>query len=154
LRSWRSRAGQAVGSAANHTSQDAPWGNDPPPLSCLHLFFFFDADAYPTCEIAVVGGGIGGLYAAYRLATSPSRDARRICVFEASETRLGGRIFRVRFNESLIDHLPSIPELEGLDRPVEAGAYRFVPTQVQLAYQIREVFFFSLLSVSRDTPAQ
>lgn len=66
------------------------------------------------CSHVVVGGGPGGVYAAYRLAmASPASDAK-VCLFERTST-VGGRITSVR----------------GLgpkrDLVVDAGAYRFVP---------------------------
>lgn len=64
------------------------------------------------CSHAIVGGGPGGVYTAWRLATSLPNAS--ICLFERHQ-RLGGRIASVR----------------GLgpkkDLVVEAGAYRFVP---------------------------
>ncbi|CAE7278880.1 unnamed protein product [Symbiodinium natans] len=65
------------------------------------------------CTHAIVGGGPGGVYTAWRLATSLP-DAE-VCLFERSK-RLGGRIASVR---GVGPHK---------DLVVEAGAYRFVPS--------------------------
>jgi len=64
------------------------------------------------CTHAIVGGGPGGVYTAWRLVTSLP-DAE-VCLFERSK-RLGGRIASIR---NLGPHE---------DLVVEAGAYRFVP---------------------------
>jgi len=64
------------------------------------------------CSHAIVGGGPGGVYTAWRLATSLPNAS--VCLFERHH-RLGGRIASIR----------------GLgpkkDLVVEAGAYRFIP---------------------------
>jgi lysine 2-monooxygenase len=44
-----------------------------------------------TYDVAVLGGGISGLYAAWRLVTSGRPGDRRVCVVEAAP-RLGGRV--------------------------------------------------------------
>jgi protoporphyrinogen oxidase len=59
------------------------------------------------CELAVVGAGWGGVYAAWRLAIDTKTiPARGVCVFEANG-RVGGRVFSVRdlphFGELTID---------------------------------------------------
>ncbi|KAG2450979.1 hypothetical protein HYH02_004251 [Chlamydomonas schloesseri] len=64
------------------------------------------------CDIAIVGGGPGGIYSAYRLltglATKPS-----VCIFEATG-RVGGRIYTVRGLGALSD------------MTVDLGAYRYI----------------------------
>lgn len=55
------------------------------------------------CDVAVVGAGIGGLYAAWRLATAGGKAGvrpHRVCVFEAT-ARTGGRILTLRGKEAL-----------------------------------------------------
>lgn len=65
------------------------------------------------CEVAIIGGGIGGAYTAWRLAvdTKTIRPSD-VCLFEAS-TRFGGRIFSVA----------DVPGYEGF--VTDVGAYRF-----------------------------
>ncbi|KAG2430846.1 hypothetical protein HXX76_009820 [Chlamydomonas incerta] len=75
------------------------------------------------CDVAIVGGGIGGMYAAYRLLSGrvtvagadgggPPRPPR-VCMFEATD-RVGGRIFSLR-------------GMGGRgDLCVDVGAYRYV----------------------------
>lgn len=73
----------------------------------------------PSCEVAVIGGGAGGLYAALRMVDEGVVDASDVCVFEITE-RVGGRLMSLR----------------GLgpedDLIVDAGGYRtwpeFTPT--------------------------
>ena len=50
-----------------------------------------------SCEFAVVGGGAGGVYAAWRLATASEQPvaAHRICVFERLP-QVGGRTYTLR----------------------------------------------------------
>lgn len=71
------------------------------------------------CDVAVVGAGIGGLYAAWRLATAGGKVGvrpHRVCVFEAT-ARMGGRILTLRGKEALP---------EGYDGyTVDMGAYRW-----------------------------
>lgn len=77
----------------------------------------------PRCSHAVVGGGPGGVYAAYRLAMATEAEAKdwKVCLFERSG-RLGGRIASIR----------------GLgprrDLTVDAGAYRYVPVPECVRY--------------------
>eukprot|EP00929_Paragymnodinium_shiwhaense_P095543 TRINITY_DN56733_c0_g1_i1.p1 TRINITY_DN56733_c0_g1~~TRINITY_DN56733_c0_g1_i1.p1 ORF type:complete len:496 (-),score=96.04 TRINITY_DN56733_c0_g1_i1:137-1624(-) len=61
------------------------------------------------CSVAVVGGGPGGVYFAWRLALAGTKD---ICIFERAG-RVGGRIYTLR----------NMGEKQ--DLTVEAGAYRF-----------------------------
>lgn len=60
-----------------------------------------------SCSVAVVGGGPGGLYSAWRLMNGTNLNGT-VCLFEAS-TQFGGRI--ITLHE------------EGLT--AEAGAYRY-----------------------------
>lgn len=70
----------------------------------LHLTLSFAVNA---CETAIIGGGIGGAYSAFRLA-SPS-----VCLFEA-KLRPGGRILTVR------DPHPAFQNFT-----IDLGAYRY-----------------------------
>lgn len=46
---------------------------------------------FSTCDISIVGAGIGGLYTAWRLAVDSGKyKGSRICIFEA-KNRIGGR---------------------------------------------------------------
>jgi hypothetical protein len=54
-----------------------------------------DGDAL-TCEVAIIGGGAGGLHTAYRLAPELGEG---ICLFEAEAT-LGGRIHDISLDEN------------------------------------------------------
>lgn len=65
------------------------------------------------CAVAIIGGGIGGVYTAWRLAVD-TRTVRPadVCIFEGSD-RFGGRIFSV----------DNVPGYEGL--VTDVGAYRF-----------------------------
>ena len=47
----------------------------------------------PTIDVAIVGGGVAGCYAAWRLASAPNPTGK-IRLFERSE-RIGGRLFSV-----------------------------------------------------------
>jgi hypothetical protein len=68
------------------------------------------------CSLAVVGGGWGGAYFAWRMGVDAEIvDPKDICVFEANG-RVGGRIYSVR----------DLPSLEGLT--LDVGGYRFIET--------------------------
>lgn len=75
------------------------------------------------CDVAVVGGGSGGLYTTYRLATAAGRDGApavgRVCLLERSAARLGGRVHTLR---GLGPHA---------DLTAELGAYRFAQRMTQ-----------------------
>lgn len=72
------------------------------------------SDPSPSCKLAVVGAGTGGLYTAMRLVEENKFDAEDVCIFEATE-RVGGRIYSLRgFG----------PEN---DITVDAGGYRTWP---------------------------
>eukprot|EP00966_Prymnesium_polylepis_P257462 5947812-Prymnesium_polylepis.1 len=69
------------------------------------------------CDLAVVGGGWGGAYLAWRLAVDTQTvDASKVCVFEGNG-RAGGRIFSVR-------GLPHFGDLA-----IDVGGYRFQESQ-------------------------
>ena len=69
--------------------------------------------AQTACELAIVGGGPGGLYTAWRLAVdTKTMKPSDICVFERAE-RVGGRTFSVRNQGTKQDLV------------VDLGAYRF-----------------------------
>lgn len=57
------------------------------------------------CQVAIVGGGVGGLHTAFRLAPSLEDG---VCLFE-KEAMLGGRIHDVSFNDD-----PTLPRV-GVD---------------------------------------
>eukprot|EP00172_Hildenbrandia_rubra_P003876 Plantae.Rhodophyta-Hildenbrandia_rubra.ctg67786.p1 GENE.Plantae.Rhodophyta-Hildenbrandia_rubra.ctg67786~~Plantae.Rhodophyta-Hildenbrandia_rubra.ctg67786.p1 ORF type:complete len:107 (+),score=7.73 Plantae.Rhodophyta-Hildenbrandia_rubra.ctg67786:74-394(+) len=68
-----------------------------------------------TCDISIVGAGIGGLYTAWRLAVDSGKyDGSRICIFEA-KNRIGGRWLTV-------DN--PAPGFSGYTADI--GAYRYV----------------------------
>lgn len=52
-------------------------------------------DTQPSCKIAVVGAGTGGLYTATRMVDEGMVEASDICIFEMTE-RVGGRLFSLR----------------------------------------------------------
>ena len=82
------------------------------------------ADVAPSCKLAVVGAGTGGLYTAYRLLDEGVFDGSDICIFEATD-RVGGRLYSLRgFGP------------EG-DISVDAGGYRTWPD-----YTVRYQLFF------------
>lgn len=70
-------------------------------------------DPAPTCQVAVVGAGAGGLYTAMRMVDEGKVNAEDVCVFDMTE-RAGGRLFSLRGLGP-----------EG-DLSVDAGGYRTV----------------------------
>jgi lysine 2-monooxygenase len=80
-------------------------------------------------DVAIVGGGISGLYAAWRLLTAPSAERASpppsVAVFEAAG-RLGGRIFSAT--------PPGMPHV-----PAELGAMRIVTSQAFVLALTREL---------------
>ena len=68
------------------------------------------AESMETCNVAIVGGGPGGVYTAMRLANSTANLS--VCVFERRE-RLGGRVLTIN---NMGPHK---------DLNVDVGAYRF-----------------------------
>jgi len=97
------------------------WEEINDPMICPEPFPTFETcdEARPICDVAVVGAGPGGLYAAMRLIDSGKVSAKEVCIFEMQD-RVGGRSYSLR----------------GLgpdnDLSVDAGAYRtwpkFTPT--------------------------
>jgi hypothetical protein len=75
-------------------------------------------------DIAIVGTGPGGLYAAWRLLQHPRYESQRICLFDAAD-RVGGRVLSVTIPE-----FPYVTEL---------GAMRYVSDQILLASLVREL---------------
>jgi hypothetical protein len=52
-------------------------------------------DPQPSCKVAVVGAGTGGLYTALRMVDEGVVDASDVCIFEMTE-RVGGRLVSLR----------------------------------------------------------
>ncbi|MGE0783509.1 flavin monoamine oxidase family protein [Mycolicibacterium sp.] len=91
------------------------------PVACA-----VDDSADAALDTAVIGGGIGGLYAAWRLGNG-HEPADKIAVFEATD-RLGGRIMSV-----------NMPGTSGLS--AEFGAMRFLDNQRIVASLVDELGF-------------
>lgn len=85
-----------------------------------------------TCEVAIIGGGVGGLHTAYRLAPELGDG---VCLFE-KESYLGGRIHDVALDESD----PDSPR-------VGVGARRIMEGQTVLLDLAEE------LGIESETPA-
>jgi len=66
-------------------------------------------------DVAIIGGGVGGAYAAWRLASAPDWAGKNIVLLETS-ARIGGRLFSPT--------MPGMPHL-----PAELGGMRFVATR-------------------------
>src|SRR3972149_2492681 len=87
-----------------------------------------------TPHLAIVGGGITGLAAAYAAATSPrARDRGGRATLTEPDTRLGGKILPERIDGCLIEHGPDSllatkPWGADLCRRVGLGD-RLIPTQ-------------------------
>jgi monoamine oxidase len=75
------------------------------------------------CDVAIVGGGVSGVYAAWRLALA--HPGMRIRVFEASE-RIGGRLHSVSF--------PQAPHLVA-----ELGGMRFLDAHRHVSGLVRNL---------------
>ena len=75
-------------------------------------------------DVAIVGGGVSGLYSGWRLATSPNRP-EKIGLFEMSN-RIGGRL------ESVM--------LPGMQIYGELGGMRYMPAHVMVTSLIEQVF--------------
>jgi len=80
-------------------------------------------DANTDIDVAIVGGGIAGTYAAWRLASEQPR--LRIALFEMSD-RIGGRLRSIAFREA--------PHLVG-----EAGGMRFLPAHKHVFNLVRQL---------------
>ncbi|KAL3930064.1 MAG: hypothetical protein SGBAC_011930 [Bacillariaceae sp.] len=114
------------------------------PSHCPEPFPTFDTctDSAPSCKLAVVGAGTGGLYTAMRLVETGKYSATDVCIFEATD-RVGGRIYSLRgFGP---DH----------DITVDAGAYRtwpeFTPTLHAL---VTEKLGFDVECYDEEVPCQ
>jgi hypothetical protein len=95
-------------------------GNSVAFLSVLLLLVVGVISTDPSCTVSIIGAGPGGLYTAWRLATSTLTTripASKICVFE-QESRVGGRVYTVR-------SVPGVPEVNGYD--IDMGAHRYNP---------------------------
>jgi hypothetical protein len=117
-------------STGSDGSNDAPADQSSPPIEC---------------EVAIVGGGPGGLHTAYKL-TNPPADAGTVtglttpsglCVFEKND-RLGGRVRDVQFGANASD-------------VTGTGAYRMYDNQytydlaTELGVTVQAPFAFSNL---------
>lgn len=98
----------------------------------LQLYFFcfillnsalYSAEKTYETEIAVIGGGVGGTYSAWRLIET--NNSKQIDLYEMSD-RIGGRLY------SLI--LPGMPHV-----PAELGGMRFFPTHVMVNELIKKL---------------
>jgi monoamine oxidase len=69
----------------------------------------------PTVDVAIVGAGPAGLYAAWRILSDPAYQKKTIALFDAAD-RVGGRILSVT--------LPQVPYV------TELGAMRYLPEQI------------------------
>lgn len=98
---------------------------DPANPECPTPFPTFPAstEKSPTCDVAIVGGGTGGLYTALRLVDIGKVQGSGICIFEATN-RVGGRLITVR----------------GLgpnkDLNVDAGGYRTWPKYTPVTHAL------------------
>ena len=94
--------------------------------------------ALPDVDVAIVGGGVGGIYTGWRLLTSPRADTRlagwesargklKVALYEGSD-RVGGRLLSARS-----PHMP--------DTTAEAGGMRYVaPAQALMTGLVETVF--------------
>lgn len=76
-------------------------------------------------EVAIVGGGVSGLYSAYRLTHSQALPADQVQIFEMSN-RIGGRL------ESVV--------MPGMDVVGELGGMRYLTSQEIVTALIEKVF--------------
>lgn len=81
---------------------------------CPDAFPSFESsgESNPTCPLAIIGAGVGGLYTALRLHDEGIVSAEDVCIFEATE-RIGGRTYSARYGD--------------MNMVVDAGAYRTWP---------------------------
>jgi lysine 2-monooxygenase len=110
---------EAMGSAMDVTRRTVLAGGAA--LSILPRAARADVDA--DTDVAIVGGGVAGTYAAWRLASEQPR--LRIAVFEMSD-RIGGRLRSIAFREA--------PHLVG-----EAGGMRFLPAHKHVFNLVRQL---------------
>ena len=82
------------------------------------------ADAPETYDIAIIGGGISGLYTAWRLASQTDGPPLRVCLHEWSD-RLGGRM--------------DTRQVPTRSTRVELGAMRFPPSQQMISSLLNEL---------------
>ncbi|HEX4159009.1 MAG TPA: NAD(P)/FAD-dependent oxidoreductase [Rhizomicrobium sp.] len=81
------------------------------------------AAANADIDVAIIGGGVAGTYAAWRLASEQPR--LRLALFEMSD-RIGGRLRSIAF--------PEAPHLVG-----EAGGMRFLPAHKHVFNLVRQL---------------
>ncbi len=81
------------------------------------------AGANTDIDVAIIGGGVAGFYAAWRLASEQPR--LRVSLFEMSD-RIGGRLRSIAF--------PQAPHLVG-----EAGGMRFLPAHKHVFNLVRQL---------------
>ncbi|MEO6131949.1 MAG: FAD-dependent oxidoreductase [Saprospiraceae bacterium] len=86
-------------------------------------------------EVAIVGGGISGLYSAYRLIASEGKErlpASQVQIFEMSN-RIGGRLHSVK--------------LPGMNITGELGGMRYMSSHVIVATLIEKIFKSELIPI-------
>ena len=88
-------------------------------------------------DVAIIGGGVSGLYSGWRLATSPNRP-EKIGLFEMSD-RIGGRL------ESVM--------LPGMEIYGELGGMRYMPAHVMVTTLIEKVFNLPSVAFPMGDPA-
>jgi lysine 2-monooxygenase len=81
------------------------------------------AGANTDIDVAIVGGGVAGTYAAWRIAGE--QPHLRVALFEMSD-RIGGRLRSIAFREA--------PDLIG-----EAGGMRFLPAHKHVFNLVRQL---------------
>src|SRR5580704_1144637 len=81
------------------------------------------AGANTDIDVAIVGGGVAGTYAAWRIASE--QPHLRVALFEMSD-RIGGRLRSIAF--------PQAPHLVG-----EAGGMRFLPAHKHVFNLVRQL---------------
>lgn len=82
-------------------------------------------------KVAVVGGGVSGIYSAWRIARSADArfSGKDVTVFEYGN-RVGGRLESIKslHHESEAQALAAAPAEGLVDRPAEVGGMRFLPS--------------------------
>src|SRR3990167_3866723 len=82
----------------------------------VHAMTHLTASSKTVLDVAIVGGGVSGLYSGWRLLTTPSPDQpQTVSLFEGSD-RVGGRLLSVT--------PPGMPEAR-----IELGGMRFTTWQ-------------------------